>query len=75
MKITNLLHIAQVLVAILLIVSILLQNKGTGLSNIFGGGGNIYQTKRGMEKKLFTTTIVLSILFFIISFAAVMMAA
>jgi preprotein translocase subunit SecG len=75
MKIINLLHIGQVLVAVLLTVSILLQNKGTGLSNIFGGSGNVYQTKRGLEKKLFITTIVLSILFFIISFATVIMAA
>ena len=41
----------------------LLQNRGAGLSAVFGGGGNIYRTKRGLEKGLFTLTIILVILF------------
>lgn len=57
----------QLLIAILLIVVILLQNRGGGLSGIFGGGDNIYMAKRGVEKKLFVATIVLSVLFFAIS--------
>jgi protein translocase SecG subunit len=62
--------IAQLVVAILLIVVILLQNRGAGVSGLFGGGGNVYVTKRGFEKKLFMATIVLSIIFFSISLAA-----
>ena len=74
MKIVNILHIAQLLIAVLLILAILLQNKGAGLSDIFGGGGgSVFQTKRGLEKKLFISTIVLSIIFFIVSFASVIM--
>ena len=50
--------------AILLIITILLQQKGTGLSSAFGGSdGNIYRTKRGLEKGLFISTIVLAVLF------------
>jgi protein translocase SecG subunit len=72
MQLANMLHIAQLLIAILLILAILLQNKGAGLSNIFGGGGgSVFQTKRGLEKKLFISTIVLSIIFFIVSLASV----
>lgn len=56
--------IVQIVVAILLITAILLQSKGTGLSGVFGGEGNVYRTKRGFEKILFYTTIVLSVLFF-----------
>ena len=56
--------IAQIVVAILLITAILLQAKGTGLSGVFGGEGNVYRTKRGFEKILFYSTIVLSVLFF-----------
>ena len=45
--------IAQLVVAILLTVSILLQNRGSGLSSAFGGDFGGYYTKRGMEKFLF----------------------
>jgi len=58
------LKIAQIIIAVLLMVSILLQNKGAGLSGIFGGGSDIFRTKRGAEKTLFIITIILSILFF-----------
>lgn len=71
MNVNSLLHIAQISIAIMLMIAILMQNRGAGLSDIFGGGGNIFQTKRGIEKKLFIATIVLSILFFVISFATV----
>ncbi|MFH1838166.1 MAG: preprotein translocase subunit SecG [Candidatus Kuenenbacteria bacterium] len=56
--------IIQLIVSLLLIISILLQSKGSGLGAAFGGGGeNIYQVKRGIEKGLFILTIILSILF------------
>lgn len=53
----------QIIISLLLIVSILLQNRGAGLSDTFGGGGNVYQTKRGFDKFLFRATILLSLLF------------
>lgn len=60
----NQIDIFQAIISILLIVSILLQNRGTGLSETFGGGGNAsYQTKRGFDKFLFRGSIVLAILF------------
>lgn len=60
-----LLPYVQMLAAILLVVVILLQQKGTGLGAAFGGEGNIYQTKRGFEQILFTSSIILASLFFI----------
>ncbi|PJE76998.1 preprotein translocase subunit SecG [Candidatus Uhrbacteria bacterium CG10_big_fil_rev_8_21_14_0_10_48_16] len=60
----SVLNIAQIVLAILLVASILLQAQGTGLGAAFGGGGNVYRTKRGAEKKIFQLTIILSILFF-----------
>lgn len=57
-------QIAQTIVSILLILSILLQQRGAGLGGIFGGEGNIYRTKRGVEKGLFVATIILVIIFF-----------
>ena len=61
--------IAQIVVSALLVVAILLQNRGSGLSAVFGGGGNIYRTKRGLEKGLFTLTIILVFLFVAIGVA------
>lgn len=69
----QIIKISQLVIAVLLIVSILIQNRGGGLSNVFGGGGNVYMTKRGFEKKIFIATIVLSVLFFSVSLLAVIL--
>jgi len=62
-----LLDVIQVILAIILIIVVLLQNQGAGLGATFGGEGNIYRTKRGPEKLLFTGTIVISFLFLTIA--------
>jgi preprotein translocase subunit SecG len=64
MNIRLIINIIQIVVSGLLVTTVLLQQRGTGLSATFGGEGNIYRTKRGVEKVLFIATIVLSILFF-----------
>lgn len=65
----KLLTIFQLIIAVLLMVAILMQNKDGGTSGLFGGGGgsNVYMTKRGFEKKLFVATIVLATLFLVVS--------
>ncbi|MFA6908342.1 MAG: preprotein translocase subunit SecG [Patescibacteria group bacterium] len=69
----NILIIAQICISAILVVAILLQNKGADAGSIFGGGGggdgNVYTTKRGIEKILFISTIVIAILFIGISLA------
>lgn len=72
MNIRLILNIAQIIVSVLLVVVVLMQQRGTGLSATFGGEGNIYRTKRGIEKILFIMTIVLSILFFAIAIANIL---
>lgn len=67
------LSIAQIITAILLMVVILLQSKGAGLSGVFGGEGNVYQTKRGAEKFLFTSTIILAIIFLGLAFTNILL--
>lgn len=57
------LNLAQIAISIMLIVVILLQQKGSGLSGVFGGEGNFYRTKRGFERFLFIATILLATLF------------
>lgn len=65
------LKIGQVVVAVLLMVVILMQNRGGDVGGVFGGGGGgAYMTKRGFEKKLFVFTIILAILFVLISLFA-----
>lgn len=61
--------IAQAVIAVLLMVAILLQNRGAGLGSAFGGSGGVYLTKRGLEKKLFILTIILATLFLLLSLA------
>jgi protein translocase SecG subunit len=63
------LSITQIIFSLLLILLILIQNKGTGLSEVFGGSGSFYTSKRGIEKYLFLATIVTAILFFANSLA------
>ena len=69
----ELIKIAQIVSAILLTVSILLQSKGAGLGGVFGGSGDIYMAKRGFEKKIFNFTIVLSVIFLALSLYIVIM--
>jgi len=59
----------QIIISILLSLSILSQNKGTGLSATFGGSGAFYAGKRGADKVLHYVTIVLSVLFILNSLA------
>jgi preprotein translocase subunit SecG len=61
---TTALAIIQIVVSVILIISILLQSRGSGLGAAFGGEGNVYRTKRGIEKTLFTLTIVFGVIFF-----------
>jgi preprotein translocase subunit SecG len=61
------LAIAQIVLAVALILSILLQVRGGGLGGIFGQADSVFRTRRGVEKSLFQITIVLVVLFIVIS--------
>lgn len=59
---------AQIGVAVLLVASILLQQRGTALGSSFGGGeGTFFSTRRGIQQKLYVATIILGILFIALS--------
>jgi len=70
----NILNIAQIVLAVILVAAVLLQNRGSGLGSAFGGGGgeNVYRTKRGLEKILFVSTIIISAIFFGVAMANVL---
>lgn len=57
------------LIAILLILTVLVQQRGTGLGGTFGGESTVYRTRRGAEKFLFRLTIFLGILYVIMAIA------
>lgn len=67
------LTIVDMVVMIILVITIALQNKSAGLSNVFGGTGGVVSTRRGSEKYLFYATIVLGVLFAGISLAVVIL--
>ncbi len=61
------LNIAQIIIAVAIIVAVLLQVKGGGLGGVFGQADTVYRTQRGAEKTLFQLTIVMMTIFVIIS--------
>lgn len=56
----------QGVVAVLLILSILLQNRGSGLGSAFGGDFGGYYTKRGLEKFFLYATVLFAFAFFVL---------
>lgn len=63
----QILTIAQIVVSILLIITILLQQRGGSLGSAFGGADTSYATRRGAEKYIFWASIVLSFIFIILA--------
>ena len=59
--------ILEAIIGILLIVAIILQNQGSGLSTAFGGSGEFYRSKRSIEKFLVWATGGLAFLFAVVS--------
>ncbi len=66
------LAIAQLIVAIALIVVVLFQLHGGGMGGIFGQTDSVYRTRRGVERSLFILTIVLAVIFVIVAIILVL---
>ena len=64
----------QLIVATALILSVLLQARGSGLGGTFGGDSAVYRSRRGVERRLWQFTIVLIVLFVLFSLAAFILA-
>lgn len=65
--IQNILLYSQLIVCALVVLSVLLQNRAEGLGKMFGGGGEVYRTKRGFERFLYYFTIFLTLVLVTIS--------
>jgi preprotein translocase subunit SecG len=56
--------IIQIILSVVIITLILLQERSSGMSGLLGGSGEgYYQARRGMEKLIFYSTIVLAVIF------------
>lgn len=67
------LDLALIITSIALIFSVIIQSKGAGLGGLTGGDtGSVFTARRGVEKTLFRITIGISIIFFGLCIAAVM---
>lgn len=66
----TILPIIQIIISVILVAGILMQSKTSGLSGAFGGddSSGAFQTRRGLEKLLFQVTVVVAILFAVVSF-------
>ena len=63
----DVLQVAQIVIAVAVSASILLQARGTGLSSTFGGESTAYRSRRGLERTLFRLTVVLIAVYVVIS--------
>lgn len=68
MDLRTALNLVQLIISIVLIGIVLMQAKGSNIGTVFGGGeGGVYRTRRGLEKRLFQFTIILAVLFLLMS--------
>jgi preprotein translocase subunit SecG len=72
---TQFLQIALIITSVTLILSVILQSKGAGLGGLTGGDtGGVFTARRGIEKTLFWVTIVLSVVFFVLTITLIILA-
>ncbi len=73
---TSILPYIQIILAVLITASILMQKSESNVGGAFGGGDNwnsAYHTRRGFEKTLFNSTIIFAVLFIITSLLALVL--
>ena len=61
------LPVAQIIVSSVLIILVLLQQRGSALGSLFGGESGFYTTRRGAQKKLFWFTCILAVIFLVLA--------
>jgi preprotein translocase subunit SecG len=68
----SILFYADIIVPIVLIILITIQQRGTALGSGFGGGGEVYSTKRGAQKKIYYATIAAATIFLVLGVLSVL---
>lgn len=69
----DVLLIINMVISLLIIGLVLMQGGGAGLGSAWGGGGEVFQTRRGIERWTLKLTIFLIILFFVVSVTNLML--
>lgn len=66
-------RVIQIIISIAVVIFILLQARGAGLGSVFGGSsaGSVFKTRRGVERLIFNITVVLVVLFALVSVISV----
>ena len=59
----NIFAFIQIATSVVLVIAIILQRRGSDAGIAFGGGGESFRSKRGLERFLFYATIVLAVFF------------
>jgi len=65
--------VVNIIISIAIVALILLQGKGAGLGSAWGGGGEMFQTRRGLEKVTLRLTVGLIVVFFVLSLISFLM--
>lgn len=68
------LQIIHIIISILLIASVLMQQRSSGLGDAFGGDSSVFSSRRGIEKVLYTLTIIFGISFAILAILQLILA-
>ncbi len=63
----NILLFVNIILSAIIVVLILIQGRGAGLGSAWGGGGEFYQTRRGVEKFTMRLTVIFIVIFFLVS--------
>lgn len=63
----NVLLILNIVLSVFIVIFILIQGRGAGLGSAWGGGGEMFQTRRGMEKIILWLTSIFIVIFLIVS--------
>jgi preprotein translocase subunit SecG len=73
-RVVTYVNIAQIIISIVLILVLLIQTRGAGFGGTFNSDSSVFRTRRGIEKTLFQLTIVLTVVFVVISILSVIVA-
>ncbi len=68
------LQIVTIIIAVFLAISILLQQRGSGLGDAFGGDSSVFTSRRGAERVLYYLTIVFGVSFVVLALLQLILA-
>jgi preprotein translocase subunit SecG len=71
MSANSVMNVLQIVVSIVLVLVVLIQAKGSGFGTALGSTSSVFRTRRGIERTLFQSTIILGIVWVFVSIISV----